>query len=228
MNNLLEGFIVLYVIGGLCFLGIFIKIMLFRTYRRLICAAEEMGNSVHPLMKTLRLKFETCYELRMGVNNVDIFVDKYVYNYRMLGLHLYTWDNLCNQILVIVAVISVFYGAAAISIGIEKQMVLSTLCGGFFLCGLLILLDHAVNLSTKREVLKINIRDYLENIFKPRLENQIFHEKEQKEYREQYFEESVPQEETAHKDRSNAPILGVTFTKEEERVIEEVLNEYMI
>ena len=37
--------------------------------------AEDMANSSHPLMKMLKRKFDTCYELRLGVNNVDTFVD---------------------------------------------------------------------------------------------------------------------------------------------------------
>ena len=67
---------VMYLIIGFGFLCFVIKLFVSRMYRRLIRAAGQMGKSEHPLMKMLLKKFETCYQLKMGVENVEIFVDK--------------------------------------------------------------------------------------------------------------------------------------------------------
>ena len=34
----------------------------------------------------MKMKFETCYKLKIGVNNVDIFVDKNILRYRFLWI----------------------------------------------------------------------------------------------------------------------------------------------
>ena len=88
MTNLLYAIMGL---GGTC---VIIKLGVNGMYRKLVRAAGQMGKSEHPLMKMLLKKFETCYQLKMGVENVEVFVDKYLNSYKKAGIHLYTWEIL--------------------------------------------------------------------------------------------------------------------------------------
>ena len=68
----------MYIIAGLGILSVLTKFIVSRVYKHLIRAAGHMGKSEQPLMKMLLHKFETCYQLKMGVENVEVFVDKYL------------------------------------------------------------------------------------------------------------------------------------------------------
>lgn len=224
----------LYATAAIFVISILTRFIVADGYRRLLRQSEDMANSSHPLMKILRKKFDTCYELRLGVNNVDTFVDKYVYKHKILGIYMYTWENLCGQSFVFIILISVIFGTLAISYDCGKVVILSTLLSGIIACGFLALLDSICNFTVKREVLKVHIKDYLENICKPRLEKEIFHPEERKEYREEYFDKKqdiqTPTAESVSED-SQIPMeekLKFEFTKEEQSIIEDVIKQYLV
>ena len=100
---------------------------------------------------------------------------------------------------------------------------------GIVICGIIILEDICLNLRFRRKRLLVEVRDYLENIYKPRLENQVFKHEEMEEYHREYFEEERAQlEELLSMKQEEEPAVKIEFTKEEEAVIEEVLKEYMV
>ena len=78
-----------------------------------------------------------------------------------------------------------------------------------------------LNLTERRERGKVEIVDYLENVCQPRMENEFFHPEEMQEYRKEYFDKERKQ-----LDKLLQP-EQIQFTKEEQKVIEEVLKEYM-
>lgn len=225
--KIFAGYYNLYIIAVFLFLAILNRMIVAGGYRRLLRQAEDMANSSHPLMKILKRKFDTCYELRLGVNNVDTFVDKYVYKHKILGIYLYTWENLCGQSFVLIMLISISFGTLAVGYDCGKTAILSTLLTGIGACIVLFLLDSICNFSVKRDVLKVHIIDYLENICKPRLEKEIFYPEQQKKYQEEYFEEQIKasEEETSKKNKTNE--LKFEFTKEEQSIIEDVIKQYL-
>ena len=111
----------------------------------------------------------------------------------------------------------------------SRQVVLGYLFIGMAVCGFIILEDILLNSRFKREILMTEIRDYLENIYKPRLENQIFKSEEMEEYHREYFDEERAQlEELLAQKQAEEPPVKIQFTKEEEAIIEEVLKEYIV
>lgn len=180
--------IFLFIILGICGTGILIKFILSMKYRLLIRASKKMGTSKNKLMRVLRLKFETCYKLNIGVNNVDTFVDKYVYRYKFCGILLYTWETISGEIIIL----SVLSGSIFSVLGLLSECgirdILSTFIAGVMGALVLISYDHFINLNMKRSVLKVNIRDYLENFLKSRLENGEFSSDLLEQYRKEYME----------------------------------------
>ena len=87
--------------------------------------------------------------------------------------------------------------------------------------------DCLWGLDIKREHLKIDMLDYLENIFKPRLEKETFHQEELREYQRQYFDEVEAVEEMSRHKAKTVSVAPLEFTKEEEDVIRDVIREYM-
>lgn len=219
---------VLYTIIGLGGVCLIIKLVTGALYRRLIQAADQMGKSEHPLMKMLLKKFETCYQLKMGVENVEIFVDKYLDSYKVAGMHLYTWEVMGDMVFGITLLTSLLANLYIAVMGVERRTMTEFLFVGIAVCGVIILEDVLLNLRFCRKRLVVEIRDYLENIYKPRLENQTFKTEEMEEYHREYFDEERAQlDELLLEKQAEEPQVKIQFTKEEQKVIEEVLKEYM-
>ncbi len=173
MKSIIEQYMLVYGMIVLGIIGIVLKVFVSGVYNHLIHASDKMGNSDNKLMKLIKLKFETCYQLRIGVHNVESFVDKYVYRYRVMGVLLTTWENLSGQVLIL----SMLYGTAivvsAIVTGVSQEVLFIHFFTAIAVCAVLVLMDSINNLSVKRKRLQINIVDYLDNYLKIRLENEM-------------------------------------------------------
>lgn len=229
-EHFFEQKIILIALVGMAAVAILIKFLVAMSFRRLIRAASDMGHSQNRLMKQLLLKFETCYQLKLGVDDVDTFMDKYILGYRILHIHLYTWENLGNQFFVLTLIGSITGGIAALYMDLGQVSFFSIILCGFILCGVILFFDGVLNLSMKKELLRIHIKDYLGNICRPRLEKEAFHPEELERYRNEYFDDSekeaiVNSEVPPEKKQEDG--LQIEFTTEEEKVISEVLKEYM-
>lgn len=217
--------------AGICFLYFLIKMMLRFTYKKLIRAAGDMGRSKNRLMKMLCMKFNACYKLKIGVPNVPLFVEKYLRHYRVLGIYLKSWENVTNICIVFVMVSSMGGGIWAMMYDLPGYTVFIQLLAGVVGTGTLMLFDCLWDTADQWDLLVVDITDYLENICKPRLENEVFHPVDVEKYRREYFD---GEQETPHKVVSFAPkekdlvtAEDIEFTKEEEKVIREVIQEYM-
>ena len=91
--------IIIYTYVGLCGLGLLIRLIVNLVYKHLVKESDNLGETKNKMLKHIKMKFETCFRLKIGVHNVDTFVDKNVLKYRFCGLLLSTWDNFCGQVL---------------------------------------------------------------------------------------------------------------------------------
>lgn len=187
IQQLYDDYIFIYGMAGLCVLGTMLKIMVSRTYKRLIKASDNMGSTKHKLMKLMKMKFEACYKLKIGVNNVDSFVDKYVYKHKICGIHLYTWENIGGQLLILCLLAGTVGSVLGLVYNCGKNDILITFFSGVFTSSLLIVVESFINLGAKKSILKANITDYLENFLKVRLEQENFTPEVLEEYRQEYF-----------------------------------------
>lgn len=231
MTDIIQKQMIAMGVAGICLLCFLVKMILRYTYKRLIKEARDMGHSSHKLMKTLRLKFETCYQLRIGVPNVTLFVEKYLRHYRVMGIHLRTWENFTSLCVVLVMVSSMAGAIWAMMHGLPSGIVFFQLLAGVLGTGVLLLCDYVWNTGNQWELLLVDVTDYLENICKPRLENETFHPVEVEKYRKEYFDK---EQDALHKvvnlvpkERDPVTAGDIEFTPEEEVVIREVIQEYL-
>lgn len=229
---------ILYVVAALCILSVLSKAILHRTYKRLLTAAKDMGKTEHRLMKTLRVRFDTCYQLKIGVPNVSVFVDKNLGHYKVFGTPLYKLDNFSGMCMILAMLGGISGGICAMYMGMDGNIVYPALCSGVIGNGIILIFDHIFANSDLRELLRVDVMDYLENIYKPRLENETFHSQMLKEYRQEYFADDPVSEKIvrlpgrekmedsdANSDKKEA--YPLEFTEKEEAVIREVIREYM-
>ncbi|WOO34502.1 hypothetical protein R2R35_11815 [Anaerocolumna sp. AGMB13020] len=182
IRTLFDNHVFIYILLALAGLGMLMKLVVQILYSKLLRASESMGTSKCKLAQNMKKKFEAYYKLKLGVNNVDIFVDKHFFHYKFCGIFLSTWETLCGQVLVL----TLLTGAISTILGLiyecGKNQILSTFSVGILSCGLLIFLEGLINPGGKKEMIRLNMKDYLENSLKARL----VQEENQPELMEQY------------------------------------------
>ncbi|MEG1993237.1 MAG: hypothetical protein RR056_07635 [Acetivibrio sp.] len=221
-----EHNILIYAVGILFMVGIVSKILLAIAYSRLIHGAKEMGNSKNKLMKQICLRFDTCYKIKLGVHNVDTLVDKYVYSYKFCGISLYTLGNIGGQINMISLLVGLIGGMGAIYLKCGQDVILSTFAVGAASSVLLIAFENVVSLVEKQKILRIHMKDYLENNLKAKLENEYFVPEEMEEYRNNYFERKKKEEDAGVK--IEKIVENTKKSQEDEKIIEDILKEYFV
>jgi hypothetical protein len=180
----------MYVYAGLFGLGLLVRFIVNLVYKHLVKESDNPGSTKNKMIKHMKMKFETCYKLKIGVNNVDTFVDKYVLKYRFCGILLSTWDNFGGQILfmnlLMVPVCAVF--GVVFACGQDKIILNGAV--GILSGALLILVDKSINLSAKRKMIQLNLLDYMENFCKVRLEQEAYHPELLEQARREYAQVS--------------------------------------
>ncbi len=177
-----------YIVLGIFGAGFLVKCLISLKYRSLIRASKRMGTSKNKLMRVLRLKFETSYKIKLGVNNVDTFVDKYVYRQRLLGIRLYTWETISGEFVILSTLLASVFALLGVFYECGRNQILSTLVVGIMGSAVLIAVDFFANIRMKRTILRTNIKDYLENFLKARLENEEFSPELLEQYKKEYFD----------------------------------------
>jgi hypothetical protein len=130
----------------------------------------------------MKMKFETCFKLKIGVNNVDTFVDKNVLRYRFCGVLLSTWDNLGGQVLFLILLMVPVFAVFGVVFECGQDQVLFAGAVGILSGSILIFVDKGMNLSNKKKMLRINLLDYLENFCKVKLDHPELFEQYRREF----------------------------------------------
>ena len=205
---------VIYVLMGMsAFAGVVSKVVVGRTLRKLLAAAESMGKSNHPLMRLVRAKFEHTCMISEKVENVGVFVDKYLYEYRVGGVRLHAWRRLqmagAGLCLILGGV------GAIISYRIKGATEQTAMIGGTGVAlALIVFLVHMLTDEEYRlEAVRNYMVDYLENIYQHRYE---------KTYKKEVLAEEARSEEAriaeSARTQENAGMTKNTRMPEEERM----------
>ena len=205
---------VIYVLMGMsAFAGVVSKVVVGRTLRKLVAAAESMGKSNHPLMRLVRAKFEHTCMISEKVENVGVCVDKYLYEYRVGGVRLHAWRRLqmagAGLCLILGGV------GAIISYRIKGATEQTAMIGGTGVAlALIVFLVHMLTDEEYRlEAVRNYMVDYLENIYQHRYE---------KTYKKEVLAEEARSEEAriaeSARIQENAGMTKNTRMPEEERM----------
>ena len=205
---------VIYVLMGMsAFAGVVSKVVVGRTLRKLVAAAESMGKSNHPLMRLVRAKFEHTCMISEKVENVGVFVDKYLYEYRVGGVRLHAWRRLqmagAGLCLILGGV------GAIISYRIKGATEQTAMIGGTGVAlALIVFLVHMLTDEEYRlEAVRNYMVDYLENIYQHRYD---------KTYKKEVLAEEARSAEARIEDsartQENAGMTKNTRMPEEERM----------
>lgn len=94
LEVVLDRQIMVILMGIAAAVGVISKIIAAVFLKRLVRASGNMNKSSHPLIRLVKAKFEHACMVSDRVQNVEVFVEKYLYEYRAGGLRLHTWRRL--------------------------------------------------------------------------------------------------------------------------------------
>lgn len=198
----------LYLMAGVCGAGVVLKVLLSTYYNRQLYWTQRMATTRKKWLIRMQEDYEECMDEDGQVNNVDVFVDKYIEGKKFMGILLSTWNKiggqawiLCAGLLAVSAVSSVFYQ-------VEREAVLFTFFIGTWTVIAAVVVDNIANLAEKKKQMKRNLVDYFENRIGVQEEELFAKEEENKAYEQampdtafcKEEQDSAKGEETAQKD----------------------------
>lgn len=138
-------------------------------YQTMIQETDNMSSTDNKLLKQCKLKFANCFQLNSGVANIPVFVDKFLNRIKIGFLTLPGLANFSGQMMLLSVLLC--------GIGIYKRITEGHYMVEllpYYIVSLLGLyayfsISSLVDLKGRKEILKTNIVDYLENHMVSRL-----------------------------------------------------------
>lgn len=196
LEMLLDKKLLFVLMGMLTGLGVADKCIVSMTMKRMIEAAGSMSKSNHPLMRLVRAKFEHACMISDTVENVGVFVDKYLYEYKVCGLRLHSLrrlEKMCSGLLIVTGLAGAGITCQVYGMGDEALRMGAAGCG----LGILVWLFHlTTDENYCMEMAKNYMVDYLENVCLRKYEKM-----NQKERTVRVNIENEPAEEEIQKDK---------------------------
>lgn len=156
--------IIFYAMGILLGISLLAKLISAFTIRKMVKEAAKIQKSDHKLMKLIKAKFEHASMVSDRVQNVGAFVDKYLYEYKVCGIRLHTWQNVPKRGLFIILILGVFTICESVRVeGMTMATVGYIQWTGIFLL-LLLLIQFVSGEKTQLEAARNYMVDYLENV----------------------------------------------------------------
>ncbi len=156
--------IIFYAMGFMMVIGILAKIISYLTVRKIVEEASEIQKSNHRLMRLMKSKFEHATMVSDRVQNVKVFVKKYLYEYKVMGIKLNTWRGLQKKTVCFVAA----FGSLGLFVSYQLQGLNEQTFQYFSWTSILVVLLSVIHIMTdekiKLEAAENYIIDYLENV----------------------------------------------------------------
>lgn len=153
-----------YILWGIGLLGLILKLMANVHMKRMIKASGNMATTKRRALRIMRLKYMNGKSLGINTGSSASFVDKNVRSMRYFGFPLYVWrrTGLLLSFLTagVVAGNFLYYDVSWRGSPEMVELIANAVC----VCAFLMIIENIFLINNKLEILKANIRDYLDNV----------------------------------------------------------------
>lgn len=195
---MLKYYIFYYIIGAVAVFGILTKMIAYGSVKKMVKASSDMGKSDHMFMKMVRQKFEHACMVSDKVQNVGAFVDKYLYEYRVLKLRLHSWRQLQKISLWLCVLLGLAGSALEFAHYGMTDAVLRYGVEGVAAAIVQFLLQMAQDESYQLNAAKTYMVDFLENVYARRYEK-LYQQKQETEIKLMPMMEETAKEKSEEK-----------------------------
>ena len=208
--------------------GIFFQIGIGVIYQRMIQATDTLLNQC-------KERFINCYKLNGGVSNIPVFVDKFMNRIRFLGMSIHFMKHLSGQLMLAGVFMAGFGVCKGIVEGDKFVHLLPFYIISLFGIYLYLSIVSIVDIASRRQMLKTNLTDYLENTVAQRLEHGMMEKEkllwELAQERSAKSEEPARVQQPENEQPQEVPLEAKTekstFSPEEAHELEELLRSFI-
>lgn len=201
-------------------LGIMYQVVIGVCYQKMIQASDGISGTNNKLMTQCKERYVACYERNGGMSNTNVFVDKYVGRIKFMGLTIHFIKNLSMQLVLA----GVFVAGFGIFRGMMEKRHISELLPYYIisLFGVYLFLSvtAVVDVNGRKQMLKANLIDYLEN-------DVLIHLEREKEKKETEVVE-ISKQNRKKEEQPKAPSLKEQLTPEETKTLEELVRSLFV
>lgn len=173
LDVIMDKHILFILMGIFTVLGVVSKCVANITLKRLVKAAGNMSKSTHSLMRLVRAKFEHACMISDKVQNVEVFVEKYLYEYKVTGLKLHTWRRMEKGTAWLCGILGLLAALGEYILSGMNDQVLTNGAVGVGLAILLFLVHITTDENYQIDAAKTYMVDYLENVCAHRYEKNL-------------------------------------------------------
>lgn len=172
LETIMNSNAIFWTMGVIAGISVLCKLITTFTLKRLVRAAGKMGKSSQKLMRLVKAKFEHAFMLSDRVDNVNAFVEKYLFEYRIFGIRLHTYRYFEKQSIWLVGILGLLgMFLSYTQPGMEEKTFRYGAIGGAAMV-LLFLVRNSSDEEHQLGVVKTYMIDYLENVCAPRYSKQ--------------------------------------------------------
>lgn len=164
LEILLDKYMIYVLIGGAAACGIVSKLIVSVALKRLVKASGNMNKSTHPLMRLVRAKFEHACMISEKVENVRVFVDKYLYEYRVAGMKLHSLRRMERAASAVCLILGLAGAVLLYTRDGMQEDVLQVGAAGAASAIIVFLIHLATDEQYRLEMARNYMVDYLENV----------------------------------------------------------------
>lgn len=164
-HKLLTGMILLFL-----FSSIMCQVILGVIYQNMIVQSDNMSAAKNKLLKQCKQKYASYYKLNGKMVNTSVFVDKFLQRVKFAGIYLSRFSHLSGQLMMLSVVITGISICLSLAAGNTLFQIIPYYLISILGLYLYFSVSGIIDVQERKKTLKINLMDYLENHFAPRLE----------------------------------------------------------
>lgn len=168
--NLFDHSLIMIITVILLVIGILFQVIIGVVYQRMIQSADTLSGVESKLLTQCKERFVNSYKMNGGVPNISVFVDKFINRIKFCGMSVNFMKHLSGQLMLAGVFVAGFGVCKGIVEGIKFINLLPFYIVSLFGIYLYLSIVSMVDLQSRRQMLKTNLTDYLENTVAQRLE----------------------------------------------------------
>jgi len=163
---------ILYVMMGICAIGVISRLWLAGIYSGLLKDVQYAKEPKKKLIRQIKERYETCYQLNEGINNIEAFLVRNLYGYRFMGITLGGIQKISGQAFFLCLLSGCVIAGYAYANGMPLELVGVYSASAVAMATFLIYINCIFDVQGRQIVLEAGIVDYLQNYLSALLDKQ--------------------------------------------------------
>lgn len=168
MLQLLETGWALYVLAGICVLGLLTRMMTRNLYKRLVKESANLATAKNKSLKELKQRAENAYRMNQGMRDSGVWLEHQLSELHFRGTTLAGWSNLSMQLTWLCLLAGGTAAFFSYWYRLDTYYVVMYGGGAILMAMLTMLFDNGTAGGWKDQLVTV-LQDYLENVMYPRL-----------------------------------------------------------